>query len=163
MFPKIYLSLGSNLGDRRHQLCSAINSLEEHNIRLTARSSLYETEPREVVDQPWFLNMVVACETELAPVDLLATLLAIERKLGRVRSGVQRRGPRAIDLDILLYGDTTLSTDVLTVPHARMLERRFVLEPLLEIAPQMRYPGTGVPLESYLARLAGQAITRLPA
>jgi 2-amino-4-hydroxy-6-hydroxymethyldihydropteridine diphosphokinase len=132
---KIYLSLGSNLGDREQNLERAIAALERENIRVKARSSIYETEPRDVTDQPWFLNMVIECETEYFPLQLLAVLQRIEREMGRVRRGAPPRGPRLIDIDILLFGAVKMRTERLEVPHPRMLQRRFVLEPLLEIAP----------------------------
>ena len=135
---KVYLSLGSNLGDRERNLERAIEALERENIRVKARSSIYETEPRDVTDQPWFLNMVVECETEYFPVQLLAVLQRVEREMGRVRRGSSPRGPRLIDIDILLFGTVKMKTAKLELPHPRMLERRFVLEPLLQIAPGLR-------------------------
>ncbi len=148
----VYLSLGANLGDREKSLIDALRLLEDNQIHVVAQSPLYETEPRDVIDQPWFLNLVVACETHCFPLQLLSVLQRIERELGRVRSaGAIRRGPRTIDIDILLYGSATLDTPQLSIPHPRMLERRFVLEPLLEIAPDLKLPGSGKPLKSYLA------------
>lgn len=135
---KVYLSLGANLGNRAQNLESAIAALERENIRVTRRSSIYETEPRDVTDQPWFLNMVVECETEYFPLQLLAILQRVEREMGRIRRGAAPRGPRLIDIDILLFGTVKIKTEKLEVPHPRMLERRFVLEPLLEIAPDLR-------------------------
>jgi 2-amino-4-hydroxy-6-hydroxymethyldihydropteridine diphosphokinase len=138
---KVYLSLGSNLGDRAQNLESAIAALDRENIHITRRSSIYETEPRDVTDQPWFLNMVVECKTEYFPLQLLAILQRVEREMGRVRPGVAPRGPRLIDIDILLFGTVKMKTEKLELPHPRMLERRFVLEPLLEIAPDLREAG----------------------
>lgn len=133
-----YLSLGSNLGDRCEQLRRACQALEASAIRLQSCSSIYETEPVDFAAQGWFLNCVVAVETVLSPLALLETLQGIEHKLGRRRR--QPKGPRSIDLDILLYGNRTLNSKALVVPHPRMLERRFVMEPLREIAPSLRFP-----------------------
>lgn len=133
----VYLSLGSNLGDRQSNLRNAIARLLELGNVLEV-SSLYETEPVEFIDQPWFLNCTVALRTELIPREFLAGLLAIERSLGRERT--QPKGPRLIDIDILLYGAATIKTPQLTVPHPAMQERRFVLEPLAEIAPELKHP-----------------------
>lgn len=133
----VYLSLGSNLGDRQVNLRHAIGRLLElgyvHEV-----SSLYETEPVELTDQPWFLNCAVAVRTELIPREFLSGMLAIERSMGRERT--QPKGPRLIDIDIVLYGATTINTPQLTVPHPAMAERRFVLEPLAEIAPDVKHP-----------------------
>lgn len=133
----VYLSLGSNLGDRAANLEAAIEQLGELGVVL-ARSSVYETEPLEVTHQPWFLNCAVAMETELMPKQFLARALAIEQKLGRRRT--QIKGPRTIDIDLLLFGSSVVDTPALTIPHAAMHQRRFVLEPLAEIAPDLRHP-----------------------
>jgi 2-amino-4-hydroxy-6-hydroxymethyldihydropteridine diphosphokinase len=133
----VYLSLGSNLGDRQTNLRNAIGRLLELGDVLEV-SSLYETEPVEVTDQPWFLNCAVAIRTELIPREFLAGLLAIERAMGRER--IIPKGPRIIDIDILLFGAATINTLQLTVPHPTMAERGFVLEPLAEIAPDVKHP-----------------------
>jgi len=133
----VYLSLGSNLGDRQANLRNATGRLLELGDVLEV-SSLYETEPVEVTDQPWFLNCAVAVRTELVPREFLAGVLQIERSMGRERT--QPKGPRNIDIDILLYGAATINTATLTVPHPAMAERRFVLEPLAEIAPEVTHP-----------------------
>jgi 2-amino-4-hydroxy-6-hydroxymethyldihydropteridine diphosphokinase len=135
----VYLSLGSNLGDRQANLRNATGRLLELG-RVLEVSSLYETEPVEFIDQPWFLNCAVAVQTELIPREFLAGMLAIERSLGRERA--QPKGPRIVDIDILLYGAATINTPTLTVPHPAMAQRRFVLEPLAEIAPDMKVPLT---------------------
>ena len=132
-----YLSLGSNLGDRAANLATAVEHLRALG-RVSRISSWYETEPVEVTEQPWFLNGVVELQTELTPVVLLSNLLQIERAMGRVRN--QPKGPRSIDIDLLLYDDETVNTPELTVPHAAMHERRFVLVPLVEIAPEAVHP-----------------------
>ena len=133
----VYLSLGSNVGDREANLRTAIEQLAELG-EVIAVSSLYETEPMEFTAQPWFLNCAVALRTELMPKLLLSKALAIEQQIGRRRS--QPKGPRAIDIDILLFGNSVIHTPQLDVPHVAMHERRFVLEPLAEIAPDVRHP-----------------------
>lgn len=133
----VYLSLGSNLGDRRANLRTAIGKLLDLGY-VEEVSSLYETEPVEFTEQPWFLNCVVAVRSELIPREFLAGLLAIERSMGRERT--QPKGPRVIDIDILLFGAAHLKTPTLTIPHPAMAERRFVLEPLAEIAPDVKVP-----------------------
>jgi 2-amino-4-hydroxy-6-hydroxymethyldihydropteridine diphosphokinase len=157
---RAYLSLGSNLGERDENLERALTLLEREEIRLMARSSVYETEPRDVTGQPWFLNMAVACETRLFPLQLLTAALRIEREMGRVRR--LPRGPRLIDIDILLLGNTIVHTPRLTIPHPRMLERRFVLEPLLEIAPELLHPVTKRPLREYLNGVKAQKVRLKP-
>lgn len=132
-----YLSLGSNLGDRAANLEAAIQELSALGP-VIARSSLYETEPVEVERQPWFVNCVIAIETELMPKQLLSRVLAIEQKMGRRRT--QPKGPRTIDIDILFFGNSVVDTPSLTIPHPAMHQRRFVLEPLAEIAPDVRHP-----------------------
>ncbi len=133
----VYLSLGSNLGDRGANLRRAIAALGTLGA-VTAVSSLYETEPVEFTAQPWFLNCAIALETELMPKQLLTRLLAIEQQFGRRRT--QPKGPRTLDIDILLFGNAVVDTAALTIPHPAMHERRFVLEPLAEIAPDARHP-----------------------
>lgn len=132
-----YLSLGSNLGEREENLRDAIASLGALG-EVTAVSSLYETEPVEVVAQPWFLNCAVTLVTETMPRQLLAGVLKIEQAMGRRRT--QQKGPRIIDIDILLFGSSVVDTPQLIIPHPAMHERRFVLEPLAEIAPDARHP-----------------------
>ena len=132
-----YLSLGSNLGDRAANLQEAIRRLGDIG-KVRKVSSFYETEPVEFTEQPWFLNCAVDMETEKSAHELLREMLAIEQAMGRQRT--QPKGPRLIDLDILLYGDEAIRDESLTVPHPSMHERRFVLEPLAEIAPEARHP-----------------------
>jgi len=159
MLPKTaYLSLGSNMGEREDRLRQAIELLERENVAIIKRSSVYETAPQDLPDQPWFLNMALECRTTLLPLQLLSLLLRIEREIGRVRRTQMRRGPRPIDLDLLLFGEAVIQLPRLTVPHPRMLQRRFVLEPLLEIAPQLTYPPNGNPLRSYLAATLDQPV-----
>lgn len=137
-----YLGLGSNLGDRLGHLRRAVELLRAHpDIRITGVSSIYETAPVGPVEQPDFLNMVVAAETTLSPEKLLSVTQEIEKRLHRVRT--IRWGPRTLDIDILLYGDLTLHREGLILPHPRMEERAFVLIPLLEVAGNLRIPGSG--------------------
>jgi 2-amino-4-hydroxy-6-hydroxymethyldihydropteridine diphosphokinase len=131
-----YLSLGSNLGDREANLRTAIARLGELG-EVKKVSSFYETEPVELTEQPWFLNCAVELATERTPGELLEGMLAIEQAMGRER--IQPKGPRLIDLDILLFDDVTVKSPGLVIPHPAMSERRFVLEPLAEIAPQARH------------------------
>ena len=133
----VYLSLGSNLGDRRDNLEKAIARLAELG-NVVAVSSLYETEPVGFTDQPWFLNCAVGLETELMPRQLLGRVLSIEQAMGRRR--VRPKGPRNIDIDVLLFGNSVIDTRGLVVPHPAMHERRFVLDPLAEIAAEVRHP-----------------------
>ena len=133
----VYLSLGSNVGDRDSQLREAQARLGAEG-RIVASSSFYETEPVEFTDQPWFLNCAVALETSATPQQLIDAILRIEKEMGRQR--LQNKGPRTIDIDILLFGDTVLDSPQLTIPHPAMQQRRFVLEPLAEIAPVVLHP-----------------------
>jgi 2-amino-4-hydroxy-6-hydroxymethyldihydropteridine diphosphokinase len=134
----IYLSLGSNLGDRAANLERAIDSLSEIGVRVLRRSSIYETEPVDFLAQPWFLNCVVEAETSLEPRELLEGLQAIERKLGSEK--LVPRGPRIIDLDILFYETAVIREAGMEIPHPRLAERRFVLVPLAELAPEFPHP-----------------------
>ena len=135
-----YLSLGSNLGDREANLREAIERLEAPDVHVVRTSPVYETEPVDYTDQPWFLNLVVEAETGLLPRRLLSRINKIERTLGRVRT--MAKGPRTIDIDILLYGQAVVRTAALEIPHPRMAERRFVLAPLADLAPGLRHPLT---------------------
>jgi 2-amino-4-hydroxy-6-hydroxymethyldihydropteridine diphosphokinase len=147
-----YVGVGANLGDRRATIERAIELLGgAPGVELLAVSALRETDPIGLEDQPRFLNGAVALETTLTPRDLLELLLTIERSLGRTREG-PRFGPRAIDLDLLVHGDAELDEVGLTLPHPRLHERRFALEPLAEIAPGLAVPGRG-PVEQLLAGL----------
>lgn len=150
----VYLSLGSNLGDRTANLAAVMERLGELGT-VVARSSVYETEPVEVVGQPWFLNCAVAIETELMPRQFLSRALAIEQDLGRRRT--QNKGPRTIDIDVLLFGGSIVDTSALTIPHPAMHERRFVLEPLMEIAPEVRHPVFKRTVREMLAALPPEA------
>jgi 2-amino-4-hydroxy-6-hydroxymethyldihydropteridine diphosphokinase len=134
-----YIALGSNLGDRAQTLSFAIDRLGRLGM-VTARSSFYETEPVGFQDQPPFLNAVVAVETDLEPSDLLRELLVMERQLGRDRNHSVLNGPRTLDLDLLVMGDCVVAGTELTLPHPALAKRRFVLAPLVEIAPLLRHP-----------------------
>lgn len=149
---RAYVGLGSNLGDREAMLRAALGQLaREPGIELVTTSGVRETEPVGFLDQPPFLNAAAAVETELPPRELLERLLGIERRLGRTRSG-PRFGPRTIDLDLLLYGDEVIEEPGLQVPHPRLAERAFALEPLAELDPELVVPGLG-PVPALLAGL----------
>jgi len=137
MHKVVYLSLGSNLGDREANLRNAIERLRGIGNPI-AISSFYETEPIDVVSQPWFLNCAVKLDTEKMPRQLITAILSLEQEMGRQRK--QQKAPRTIDIDILLFGSSIIEIPSLTIPHPRMHERRFVLEPLAEIAPDARHP-----------------------
>ncbi|HEU4401729.1 MAG TPA: 2-amino-4-hydroxy-6-hydroxymethyldihydropteridine diphosphokinase [Candidatus Polarisedimenticolia bacterium] len=145
-----FVGLGSNLGDREANLARAAELLGQEGLRVRLRSSIYRADPVEVIDQDEFLNQVVGCETGLAPERILATCLKIEKTMGRVRT--RMRGPRVIDIDLLLLGETVRVGDGLELPHPRMHLRRFVLVPLVEIAPQARHPGLGLTAAQMLER-----------
>jgi 2-amino-4-hydroxy-6-hydroxymethyldihydropteridine diphosphokinase len=140
----VYLSLGSNLGDRAQNIARAIDALGARGVRVTRQSALYETEPVDVRGGGWFLNSAVQAETELMPVQLMRVLLAIERELGRKRMPAAEPGglkdPRLIDIDILLFGESVVHAPEVEIPHPRMAERRFVLVPLAEVAGGVRHP-----------------------
>jgi 2-amino-4-hydroxy-6-hydroxymethyldihydropteridine diphosphokinase len=137
MKKRVYLSLGANVGDRAANLNTAIDRMGTLG-KVTAVSSFYETEPVELTAQPWFLNCALELETEKVPRQLLAGILKIEKEMGRRR--VQKKGPRTLDIDILLFGNSMVKAKGLTIPHPAMHQRRFVLEPLAEIAPEVRHP-----------------------
>ena len=153
---KIYLSLGSNLGDRAANLRAAILALPDCGVKVLRVSPVYETEPVENTAQAWFLNLVVEAETELFPLQLLARTARIERALGRVRT--IPKGPRTIDIDILLYGSAVVSSAKLQVPHPRMTDRRFVLAPLADLAPDLRHPVLRKKIRELLAAAPEQAL-----
>ncbi len=139
---RAYIGVGSNLGDRAAAIDAAIEALAATpGLRVTATSRVRETDPVGLTGQPRFLNAVIEVETRLSPAALLKRLLAIEDRLGRVRT--TRWGPRIIDLDLLLHGSRVVKTKSLTLPHPRLAERAFVLEPLAELRPDLKVPGTG--------------------
>jgi 2-amino-4-hydroxy-6-hydroxymethyldihydropteridine diphosphokinase len=145
----VYLSLGSNMGDREESLRTAVGRLEAHDFHIRKVSSVYETAPMYVKNQSDFLNLVLEASTTLFPKRLLLRISSIERELGRRR--VAPNGPRTIDIDIVLFGRFVVDTPELQIPHPRFTERRFVLEPLIEIAPDLRHPVTKQPLRELLA------------
>jgi 2-amino-4-hydroxy-6-hydroxymethyldihydropteridine diphosphokinase len=150
---RAFVGLGSNLGDQQGLIAAAVELLgSEEGIEVVAVSTLRETDPVGYEDQPRFLNGVAELDTELTPRELLGRLLEIERRLGRVRGQGPRFGPRTIDLDLLLVGGVILDEPGLTLPHPRLQERRFVLEPLAELDPALEIPGRG-PVQALLAGL----------
>ena len=157
---QVFLSLGSNLGDRLAFLAEAVSRLGQY-LRELRVSSVYETAPLYFTSQPRFLNIVVAGRTRLPPRRLLSSALTIEEALGRDRAASGPKGPRPIDIDLLLYADLLIAEPDLRVPHPGMRERRFVLEPLLELEPLLRDPADGLPLAESLARLPGQGVDRV--
>ena len=156
-----YLGLGSNVGDRRRQLEAAVRELARHGVSVLASSSVYDTEPVGLVlDQPDFLNACLRIDTDHGPEQLLDACKAVERVLGRQPGGV-RHGPRAIDVDVLLLGELSYSSDRLTLPHPEVRSRRFVLVPLLELDPDLTL-SDGEPLAAALADLGpGQEVRRV--
>jgi 2-amino-4-hydroxy-6-hydroxymethyldihydropteridine diphosphokinase len=155
-----YLGLGSNIGDRRANLEAVVGELPTHDVRVLASSSVYDTEPVGLVlDQPEFLNACLRIETALDPEPLLDACKAVERELGRAAGG-PRHGPRTIDVDLLLLGDLEYSSARLTLPHAEVSSRRFVLVPLLELDPELSLP-SGERLADLLEALGpGQEVRR---
>jgi 2-amino-4-hydroxy-6-hydroxymethyldihydropteridine diphosphokinase len=150
---RAYVGLGSNLGDREQTLLAAIGALAAHPaLEVVAVSSLIDTEPVGYTAQPRFLNGVAALETGLSARELLELLLEVERRFGRSREDVPPQGPRTLDLDLLVYGTDEIEEPGLRVPHPRLHERGFVLEPLAEVAPGLDVPGRGR-VEALLARL----------
>ena len=155
----VYLALGSNVGDRAANLTAALAQLAAAGVRILRVSSIYETEPVGFAAQHWFYNLVLEAETDLFPLQLLARIAKIEHALGRVRS--VRNGPRTLDIDIVLYGRAVVRSAQLEIPHPRMTERRFVLAPLAELAPDLRHPITHEPIRVLLESAPDQAIRRL--
>jgi 2-amino-4-hydroxy-6-hydroxymethyldihydropteridine diphosphokinase len=156
----VYLSLGSNIGDREQMLQSALDQLHAPDLAIKRVSSVYETEPVDLIEQRSFLNLVAEAETELFPMMLLSRIQKIELQLGRRRMG-PAKGPRTIDIDILLYGASRVHSARLEIPHPRMHQRRFVLAPMIELAPDLRHPELRRTMRDLLASLEGQKIRKL--
>jgi 2-amino-4-hydroxy-6-hydroxymethyldihydropteridine diphosphokinase len=155
----VYIALGSNVGDRAAMLERAIAAMNSAGIRVLQQSSFYVTEPVDAPGQAWFLNAVVEADTSLLPLQLLHALLRIERELGRRR--IAPHGPRTIDLDILFYGSSVIRSRELEVPHPRLPERRFVLVPLVQIAPEFRHPALHKSVTQLLADTPDRSEVRL--
>ncbi len=147
------------MGDREEALQTAIRHLHSKDLRIKRLSSVYETSPQEMISQPWFLNMVVEADTTLLPMRLLTRVAAVERKMGRKR--VVAKGPRVIDIDILFHGNAVVDTPVLHIPHPGIPNRRFVLEPLAELAPELRHPVSRRTVREMLAGTLGQATKKI--
>jgi 2-amino-4-hydroxy-6-hydroxymethyldihydropteridine diphosphokinase len=155
----VYLGLGSNVGDRKEMLQAAIDRLQAAGLRMLRVSSVYETEPQGLRNQRWFLNLVVEAETDLFPRQLLGRIAKIEQQLGRRR--MLANGPRTIDIDILFYGNFVVETLELRIPHPRFAERRFVLAPMVELAPDLRDPVSRRTMRELLPGTAGQAVRKV--
>lgn len=158
MASPVFVGMGSNLGDRVAALRTACHRLAERGLAVRATSSLYLTEPVDAPLQEWFVNAVLEGRSDLGPEEVLEALLAVETELGRVRA--ERHGPRTLDLDLLLHGDDVRDTDVLQLPHPRMTERRFVLVPLAELAPDCRHPVSGLSVREMLERCPDRSAVR---
>src|SRR5579864_6245839 len=155
----VYLGLGSNVGDRLRHLEDALGRLASPDLRVVRVSSIYETEPVGYTAQHWFYNLVAEAETDLFPMQLLARIARIEQALGRVRT--LKNGPRTLDIDILLYGRAVVRSVKLEIPHPRIGERRFVLAPLAELAPDLRHPVTHQTIRAMLEAAPAQTARRL--
>jgi 2-amino-4-hydroxy-6-hydroxymethyldihydropteridine diphosphokinase len=154
----IYLGLGSNVGDREAQLRFAVMALQDNDVQVWKSASLFWTQPREMEDQPWFLNTVVEVRTLLEPEALIHVCLDTERRAGRVRN--VRNGPRPLDIDLILYRDRIVESPGLTIPHPRYRQRRFVLAPLAEIAPDLSDPVNGLTIAQLLDLCPDSGIVR---
>ena len=154
---RVALSLGSNLGLKMENIARAFDNLSEFLI-CPSISKLYETKPLYVTAQPEFINAVTVGYTDLSPIGFLNAIQQVENELGRNRHGVQRMGPRRIDIDIILFGERIVTLDQLSIPHPKLMERKFVLIPLLELEPQVCNPHTGEPYWKILQKLENQGI-----
>jgi 2-amino-4-hydroxy-6-hydroxymethyldihydropteridine diphosphokinase len=156
---RVYLALGSNLGDREQYIRSGIRSLGTQGIDIVRCASVYSTEPREVLDQPWFLNTALEANTDLVPAELLRVCLDIEKQNHRRRDTI--KGPRTLDIDIIFYGDLIIRQPGLTIPHPSFSSRRFVLAPLAEIAPDFVDPVSGKTIRDLLLLCNDQLVVAL--
>jgi 2-amino-4-hydroxy-6-hydroxymethyldihydropteridine diphosphokinase len=156
--PTVYLALGSNIGNREENLRRANVFVSDSGISIKKASSIYETEPVDYLDQDWFFNAVLEAETNLEALSLLKVLRGIEQAMGGKKAFA--KGPRLIDLDILLYGDKSIDTPELQIPHPRMLDRKFVLIPLAEIAPGLRHPSWAANVSDILANSSDRSEVR---
>ncbi len=154
----IFLALGSNLGDREEHLRRAVELLKAPALKITRISPVYETAPQGKLDQGWFLNLVLQAETSLLPMQLLTHCTRVEQALKRQRAAAN--GPRTIDVDVLFYGRAIIQSERLVVPHPRYQERRFVLQPLCDLDPDLRDPATHDTVKTMLARVADQKVRR---
>jgi 2-amino-4-hydroxy-6-hydroxymethyldihydropteridine diphosphokinase len=159
VFISTFLALGSNAADRESYLRKGLQGLRDHEIEVVRCASVYETEPKDVGDQPWFLNTVVEAQTVLSPHELLSTCLMIEKQNQRVRTTVPTA--RTLDIDILFYGDQVVRESDLTIPHPRFAERRFVLVPLAEIAPDFMDPITQESFSTLLRKTGDTSLVRI--
>jgi 2-amino-4-hydroxy-6-hydroxymethyldihydropteridine diphosphokinase len=155
---RTFLSLGSNLGNRSEYLNKGIEALNRNSVAVVRRAAIYETEPLEVTDQPWFLNTVVEANTGLEPHQLMVICLSIARENQRVRSEIKTA--RTLDLDIIFYGDRIIHERELTIPHPRFRERKFVLVPLAEIAPDFVDPASGQSVATLLQKCPDASVIR---
>ena len=156
---RVFLGLGSNLGDRDEYLRAGIRGLASRDIDIIRRASVYSTEPLEVVNQPWFLNTVIEIQTNLPPRDLLALCLEVEKENGRARDTA--KGPRTLDIDVLFYGNAIIRDSALTIPHPNFSSRRFVLAPLAEIAPDFIDPVSGKNIRQILSDCSDPSVVLL--
>lgn len=156
---KVYLGLGSNLGDRERMVDEAVRALESPRLHILRVSPVYETEPMDLPGQQWFLNLVVEAETDLFPLQLLHRTAKVETQLGRRR--LAPKGPRTIDIDILLFGNAVVDTPRLEIPHPRFRQRRFVLAPLADLAAELRDPVTRKTVRELLGEVEGQVVRRI--
>lgn len=155
---KVYIALGSNLGDRQANLMSAILHLSTSGVSVKRCSSIWETEPVGITDQPWFFNAVAEVETEMPPLELLRLMKRIEQAMGREHAEVN--GPRMIDIDLLFYGNECMQSEELELPHPRLQERRFVLEPMMELAPDFQHPVSGLSIKELLTAAPALEMTK---